>query len=228
MSVQDAGKVIRDARKAAHLSQEQLSEGICTTLSLSRIENGSAGVSPSTFQALMARAGVYQEAFPTFTDRTDFECFRALKRAAFYLNCWQLSLAYEELDSVEKLNFSNNRFHYQEWLMLHCRLQLRSGSKEYDKIYETATKALQLSLPALSDSVLPKKLLSVTELWLLIIRAEAALYLGHVKNSITVSQALKNYIEKSSMSLRDEDDLISASIIVLCKCFFPFPIIRRD
>ena len=57
MSVQHAGSIIRQARLNAGLTQEQLSDGVCSTLSLSRIENGSAGVSPATFQTLMAHAG---------------------------------------------------------------------------------------------------------------------------------------------------------------------------
>ena len=61
MSVQHAGSIIRQARLNAGLTQEQLSDGVCSTLSLSRIENGSAGVSPATFQTLMAHAGIFCE-----------------------------------------------------------------------------------------------------------------------------------------------------------------------
>ena len=60
MGVRNAGKAIREARLKAGLTQEQLSEGVCSVLSLSRIENGSAGVSPVTFQALMAHAQTEQ------------------------------------------------------------------------------------------------------------------------------------------------------------------------
>ena len=56
MSIRNAGKTIKEARLKAGMTQEQLSEGICTVLSLSRIENGSCGVSAVTFQALMAHA----------------------------------------------------------------------------------------------------------------------------------------------------------------------------
>ena len=96
MSVQNAGTIIREARLKAGLSQEKLSEGICSTLSLSRIENGTAGVSPSTFQALMAHAGAPCEALPIFANRTDFDCFYTLKRARFYL----AKLMYESSDDV--------------------------------------------------------------------------------------------------------------------------------
>ncbi len=58
MSVRNAGTTIKEARLKAGLTQEKLSENVCSVLSLSRIENGSCGVSPSTFQALMQHAGV--------------------------------------------------------------------------------------------------------------------------------------------------------------------------
>jgi len=99
MSVRNAGAAIREARQKAGLSQEKLSEGICSVLSLSRIENGTAGVSPATFQALMSHAGAPCEAFPIFANRADFDCFYVLKRARFYLDCWQLAEAYDELNS---------------------------------------------------------------------------------------------------------------------------------
>ena len=46
MSVRSAGAAIKEARKKAKLSQEKLSEGICSTLALSKIENGTMGVRP--------------------------------------------------------------------------------------------------------------------------------------------------------------------------------------
>lgn len=101
MSVQHAGSIIRQARLNAGLTQEQLSDGVCSTLSLSRIENGSAGVSPATFQTLMAHAGIFCEAYPTFSTRADFDCFYALKKVRFYLDSWQLTPACQLLDHIE-------------------------------------------------------------------------------------------------------------------------------
>ena len=122
MSVRNAGKAIREARIKAGLTQEKLSDGICSTLSLSRIENCTAGVSPSTFHALMSRAGTECEAFPTFASRTDFDCFYTLKRARFYLEAWQFEDAYHQLMSVQDMNWADNRFYYQEWLLLQYRI----------------------------------------------------------------------------------------------------------
>ena len=136
MSVQHAGSIIRQARLNAGLTQEQLSDGVCSTLSLSRIENGSAGVSPATFQTLMAHAGIFCEAYPTFSTRADFDCFYALKKVRFYLDSWQLTPACQLLDHIEMLNWADNKFYYQEWLLLHCKLQLRSGHANHAHTYE--------------------------------------------------------------------------------------------
>lgn len=118
MGVRNAGKAIREARLKAGLTQEQLSEGVCSVLSLSRIENGSAGVSPVTFQALMAHAGAPCEVYPIFAGRTDFDCFYTLNRARFYLGSWQLSQAYDELNKLEEWHYADNKLYYQEYLYL--------------------------------------------------------------------------------------------------------------
>lgn len=50
-----AGDVIRLTRNATGLTQEQLSEGVCSVETLSRIENGKHSVKKGTYAQLMAR-----------------------------------------------------------------------------------------------------------------------------------------------------------------------------
>lgn len=51
------GDVIRLTRKAAGITQEQLSDGICSVETLSRIENGKHAVKRETYSQLMAKMG---------------------------------------------------------------------------------------------------------------------------------------------------------------------------
>ena len=81
MGIRNAGIIIKEARLKAGLTQEQLSHGICTLNSLSFIENSRYGVSSSTFQALMAKAGSPCEAYPIFRDSKEFDAFICLKNA---------------------------------------------------------------------------------------------------------------------------------------------------
>lgn len=217
MSVQHAGAIIREARLKAGLSQEKLSEGICSVLSLSRIENGTAGVSPSTFQALMAHAGVPCEAYPIFASRDDFDCFYTLKRARFYLDCWQLKEAYEELDKIEKKNFAKNKYYYQEWLLLHSKLQLRSGCGNHSDIFQTLLDAIHISRPDIDLSDFRELLLSLNELELLIYISHEMLYSDTKSYCLDICIQISSYLENSPLSFLEKERLLAENAIVYSK-----------
>lgn len=217
MSVQSAGTIIREARLKAGLTQEQLSEGVCSTLSLSRIENGSAGVSPATFQALMAHAGVGCEAYPSFASRSDFDCFYGLKRVRFYLDSWQLACAYEELGKIESLNWSDNKFYYQEWLLLHSRLQFRSGCGSHPQNYETLLAAIKITRPQINLSDFRTLLLSPVEVELLIHLAQETLYLEHPSVCLAVCSQISAYLANSQLTFLDKDRLLAENGIAYIK-----------
>lgn len=217
MSVQDAGVLIREARLKAGLTQEKLSDGICSVLSLSRIENGTAGVSPSTFQALMARAGVNKEISPIFASRADFDCFYILKRASFYINAWQLELAYNELEKIENLNWANNKYYYQEWLLLHCKLQFRSGCCDHQKNFDTLHSAINISIPNFQPDDIRSLLLSITEIELMIAYAQEGLYLGKLELCLEICEQISTYITNSSISQSEKDSLLAKNAVVYSK-----------
>ena len=217
MAVRNAGKIIREARLKAGLTQEQMSEDICSVLTLSRIENNSAGVSPSLFQALMSRAGAPRNIFPVFPNRKDFDCFYTLKRARLYLESWQLQEAYDELLKVKNVDFSNNKFHYQEWLYLQGCLQSRSGSCEHQLIYEIFISALIITKPNIDFSDLSNELFSDIELELLIEISNELLYLSQSDLSYIICSQLESYINNAELSFIERDRLLSRNAIARTK-----------
>lgn len=217
MAVRNAGKIIREARLKGGLTQEQMSEDICSVLTLSRIENNSAGVSPSLFQALMSRAGAPRNIFPVFPNRKDFDCFYTLKRARLYLDSWQLQEAYDELLKVKNADFSNNKFHYQEWLYLQGCLQSRSGSCEHQLIYEIFISALNITKPNIDFSDLSNELFSDIELELLIEISNELLYLSQSDLSYIICSQLESYINNAELSFIERDRLLSRNAIARTK-----------
>lgn len=217
MAVRNAGKIIREARLKAGLTQEQMSDDICSVLTLSRIENNSAGVSPSLFQALMSRAGAPRNIFPVFPNRKDFDCFYTLKRARLYLESWQLQEAYDELLKVKNADFSNNKFHYQEWLYLQGCLQSRSGSCEHQLIYEIFISALIITKPNIDFSDLSNELFSDIELELLIEISNELLYLSQSDLSYIICSQLESYINNAELSFIERDRLLSRNAIARTK-----------
>lgn len=217
MSVRNIGTAIREARLKAGLSQEKLSDGICSVLSLSRIENGTAGVSPSTFQALMAHAGAPCEAFPIFANRTDFDCFYTLKRARFYLDSWQLNDAFAELEKIEQLNFAENKYYYQEWLFLQCKLQFRSGLGNHKNIYDTLLSALHISRPEFDFADFRSLLLSINEIEILTALAQEVLYLNNPDHCLKICTQISSYLENSQITFMEKDLLLAENAIVYSK-----------
>lgn len=217
MSVQNAGTTIREARLHAGLSQEKLSEGVCSVLSLSRIENGSAGVSPSTFQALMAHAGVGCEAFPAFADRRDFDCFYCLKRVRFFLDSWQLTEAYDELEKIEHWNWADNKFYHQEWLLMHCLLQFRSGCGDHNQIFSALSDAIHISRPDFDASDFRSMLLSTNEIELFLLLAQEYLYLNQPDMCLSICTQISVYLNNLELTFVEKDRLEALHALIYAK-----------
>lgn len=207
MSIRNAGKTIKEARLKAGMTQEQLSEGICTVLSLSRIENGSSGVSPVTFQSLMAHAGAPCELYPIFASRTDFDCFYALKRARYFLNSWQLQECYDELAAIESKSFADNKLYYQEWLYLYGSLLIRSGCHEHSDIYAIFLEAIHTTRPEIDFADFRQLFLSTTEIELLIAIAQEFLYLNDPDTCYIICSQIASYLASAELDYLKKDFL---------------------
>lgn len=207
MSIRNAGKTIKEARLKAGMTQEQLSEGICTVLSLSRIENGSSGVSPVTFQSLMAHAGAPCELYPIFASRTDFDCFYSLKRARYFLNSWQLQECYDELAAIESKSFADNKLYYQEWLYLYGSLLIRSGCHEHSDIYAIFLEAIHTTRPEIDFADFRQLFLSTTEIELLIAIAQEFLYLNNSDSCYIICSQIASYLASAELDYLKKDFL---------------------
>ena len=217
MSIRNAGKTIKEARLKAGMTQEQLSEGICTVLSLSRIENGSSGVSPVTFQALMAHADAPCEIYPIFASRTDFDCFYSLKRARYFLNSWQLQECYDELAAIESKSFADNKLYYQEWLYLYGSLLIRSGCHEHSDIYAIFLEAIHTTRPEIDFADFRQLFLSTTEIELLIAIAQEFLYLNDSDTCYIICSQIASYLASAELDYLKKDFLEAEYAIAYSK-----------
>ena len=217
MSIRNAGKTIKEARLKAGMTQEQLSEGICTVLSLSRIENGSSGVSPVTFQALMAHADAPCEIYPIFASRTDFDCFYSLKRARYFLNSWQLQECYDELAAIESKSFADNKLYYQEWLYLYGSLLIRSGCHEHSDIYAIFLEAIHTTRPEIDFADFRQLFLSTTEIELLIAIAQEFLYLNNSDSCYIICSQIASYLASAELDYLKKDFLEAEYAIAYSK-----------
>lgn len=217
MGIYSASNLIREARQKAGLTQEQMSEGICSPKVLSRIETGLTNVSHVTFQALMDRAGAPISAFPVFNSRDGFECFYALKHVHFYLNAWQLTPAWKELQKLADRNWAGNKLYYQEWLLLHCRLQFYSYRCSHEQNFRTLLEALHITRPEINLSDFRSLLLSQNEIRILTSLAQESLYLGKTLDCLQICKQVAEYLSDSKWPLTEKERLLADNAIVCTK-----------
>lgn len=217
MSIYNAGAVIKEARQKAGLSRERLSEGICSEHSLKRIENGIAGISPSTFQRLMERAGVNGNVFPIFTNRDEYQVFRDILEIRYYLDCWQLDIADGIIARVDEKNYADNKLYYQQCQLYKGILLLKSYTCDYCEVKKIFKEALDITCSYFELDVIRDKLFSITELELLIGLAECMVYLDRTEDTLMLTEQIAEYLDNTQISYREKLSLKAKNTVVSTK-----------
>lgn len=199
MGIINSGNVIKDARKKAGMTQEELSDGICSVISLNRIENGKLGVSPVTFSLLMEKTGNSCEAYPWFKNVEDFDCYMQLKYIHEYISLWSLENAYNLFLSVKEKNYANNKYYLQSSMILYSWLQYRSYNCDYSHIEETLLKAFCVT-KAESDIYNDNVILSFTEIFSLLLSINVHLNTSQFEKANSFFNSIEKQIKKTTIS----------------------------
>ena len=97
------GELIRVNRVNKKITQAMLSEGICTEVSLSRIESGRQVPSRGTFEALMEALGLSPGVYPSFLTNVDKKAYELQHDFDKYYSEEKYTEAAHALDKLEKL-----------------------------------------------------------------------------------------------------------------------------
>ncbi len=197
MGIRNAGIIIKEARLKAGLTQEQLSFGICTLNSLSFIENSRCGVSSSTFQALMAKAGSPCEAYPIFRDKKEFDAFICLKNARLYADNRCLSLAYAEIKNLVEAGFGYNRHYYQETMYLYCLTMYLTYTADYNHLLDVLLKAVRVTLTDFNPDSCDHQYFSSVEFEIINLMANIYLNIGEKAKAFGICGKLNSFLTNS-------------------------------
>lgn len=207
------GDFIKETRERRGYTQEELSHGICSASSLSRIETGLQKPNSQTLDALLERIGTSNGAFTEFVSKEEadfYEQKREVQSAIIDQNYEKLKVL---LDKMEKCLDSKITFEKQYYLYAKGVLLL-GETQEYEKAMECYKKAIHITLPEFNGiDPLERNLLTFDEI--AIINAIASVHAkeGRLKEAIALGKWLKTYMESKVV---DENEKKEKYPLILC------------
>lgn len=103
MAVYVVGDFLRETRLRKGYTQEEVSYGICTPASLSRIENGAQKPGRLILEKLFERLGTENNLFNSFVSREEMELYSAIQELVRNITDDDVVKIEKQIDVVEKL-----------------------------------------------------------------------------------------------------------------------------
>lgn len=197
------GDVIRKERKLLGLSQEQLSEGICTSSWLSKIESGACIPTHAIFECLMQRLGknssqyiLYQSELEMEIDKLKFETRRLYSTSA-------LDEAKESFEALKELIREENRQDMQ-FKLLYDILLYKDKDSTPETLLELLKEAILYSIPTFDEKKISSYLLSKDEMVIINNIALSKYRIGHSKEAISILKQLRTYLENPKFDYEEK------------------------
>ena len=195
MAVYVVGDFLRETRIRKGYTQEEVSYGICTPASLSRIENGAQKPGRLILEKLFERLGTENNLFNSFVSREEMELYSAIQELIRNITDKDISKIESQVDVVELMTKDTTELEHQCLYFAKGELA-RQRDENNDKAMELYMKAIHITLPDFDGkNPLRSNLLTFDEI--MIINAIAILYAesGNIMLAIQLDMWLKEYME---------------------------------
>lgn len=195
MAVYVVGDFLRETRMRKGYTQEEVSYGICTAVSLSRIENGAQKPGRLIMEKLFERLGTENNLFNSFVSREEMELYSAIQELIRNITDKDISKIESQVDVVELMTKDTTELEHQCLYFAKGELA-RQRDENNDKAMELYMKAIHITLPDFDGkNPLRSNLLTFDEI--MIINAIAILYAesGNIMLAIQLDMWLKEYME---------------------------------
>ena len=196
MAVYVVGDFLRETRIRKGYTQEEVSYGICTTASLSRIENGAQKPGRLILEKLFERLGTENNLFNSFVSREEMELYSAIQNLIRDITDEDVTKLKEHISLVENLATDASELEHQCLYFAKGELA-RQKDKDDKKAMEMYMKAIHITLPDFDGkSPLRNNLLTFDEI--MIINSISILYSNdekNIMNAIHRDMWLKEYME---------------------------------
>ena len=146
MAVYVVGDFLRETRMRKGYTQEEVSYGISTPASLSRIENGAQKPGRITLEKLFERLGTENNLFNTFVSREEMELYLAIQTLIRNVTDGDVPKIEEQIDIVEKLTQNTSELERQSLFWAKGALEAQKYGNNKESM-EWLIKAIHITLP---------------------------------------------------------------------------------
>lgn len=203
MGVYQVGEVIKRTRESLSITQEELCDGICSTKTLSRIENGKNTPSRTTFEALMERMGKDGKKYLPFIRSGEIE--NHIRKEE--IDCLIRINNYKEIDwKLEELEKHLNQkepVNQQYILRIRALTHYELGRIDVKEERNQLISALQCTIMDYKEGMMPNGFLSSQEILLLCNIAITYYEEKKFQKSVEMLQKLQQYFETVSIDLME-------------------------
>lgn len=197
------GDIIRTLRKNAGLSQEELADGICSPVSVSRIENGTQMPSGTVLEAILARLGTstYQICDVYYKSEKQLEFEQEAADISRLVTEGRVEEAGERLEELEK-GVNGNGLNRQYYLLLDATVRLYR-QENADEVFALLQEALAQTKTSFDYADFRNTLLSVREANILSVMTAALFCAGESLKAIRMGEELMSSLAKHKSELTE-------------------------
>lgn len=195
------GDAIREMRMRLGYTQEELAYGVCTTGTLSKIENGKAVISKRVFEALCSKLPGIHHVWISCDTKTEMERSKLCKQILLYLEARQMQEAKDAMDRYHERMERDNPFCVQFELYTQA-IYLSITKKDEGKILPKLKKALSITMPDYKERFRAKKktvLLTYDEIYILANMGIAYAKRENTQMAHYIFYYLKEYIRQQEL-----------------------------
>lgn len=203
MGVYYLGEVIKRTRESLGMTQEELSEGICTPETLSRIETGKRTPNRANFRALMERMGKCGEKYCPHIHAESYERMEEWERILRLDQAHRFEDALMELDEFEEKIDLDDRVNRQAVMRLRALCDFDLGKIQVQECRERLDQALRLTIPDWDGENIPHGIFTRTECILFCNIAVSYMDEGNLDTALKLMKQMQNYFSTVRM---DEDE----------------------
>ena len=197
------GDIIRSLRKQAGLSQEELADGICSAVSISRIENGVQMPSSAVLDKILDKlgAGTYQICNIYYRNEKQLTFEKNAEEIKQLISQGKLSEANDKLETLKDFA-KDDTSNMQYYILLASSIKLYENRDVSEIIFELKN-ALKLTKSDFNFADFQNMLLSPLEINILNALIAAMYKNGDILDAIRLGEELFKSMEKHESKLKE-------------------------